>query len=254
MSRNLRLKKAFDSDKKLLSVFTTAGYPKLDSAQSVLLDLEKAGVDFVELGFPFSDPVADGETIQHTSDVAIKNGMNLKVLFSQLAEFREKVSLPIIIMGYLNPIVQYGVENFFESCSEYGVDGVIIPDLPFGEYKKIWKPELEKRKMSFVFLVTPQTSDERVRELDAESDSFIYAVSSQAVTGGAVSTKSSPEEYYERLVNLDLKHPVVVGFGISDKASYDLAVKYHRGAIIGSAFLRALGGGEVVGGFVGKIR
>lgn len=254
MSRNLRFKKVFDSDKKLLSVFTTAGYPKIDSAKEVLLDLEKAGVDFVELGFPFSDPVADGETIQQTSDIAIKNGMNLNVLFSQLAEFRDKVNMPIVIMGYLNPIVQFGVEKFFEACSEYGVDGLIVPDLPLSEYKQIWKPELEKRKMSFIFLVTPQTSDERVKELDAESDSFIYAVSSQAVTGGAAATKNSPEEYYKRLVNLDLRHPVVVGFGISDKSSYDLATKHLRGAIIGSAFLRAIGNGTSISEFVAGVR
>jgi len=254
MSRNKRLERVFKQDKKLLSLFTTAGYPELNSTKEVVTSLDSAGVDFIELGFPFSDPVADGATIQQTSDIAIKNGMNLQVLFSQLAEYRAEVKLPIILMGYLNPIVQFGVENFFEACTKNGVDGLIIPDLPFSEYKRIWKPELEKRGLSFVFLITPQTSDERIRELDKESDSFIYAVSSQAVTGGTVSSNISPEGYYKRLLDLKLDHPVVVGFGISDKASFDLATKYHKGAIIGSAFLRALGAGGDVGEFVREIK
>ncbi len=242
MSRNNNLSRVFAGDKKLLSVFTTAGFPVLRSIKPVVSALEGSGVDFIELGFPFSDPVADGATIQHTSEIAIKNGMNLKALFEQLAECRKEISLPIILMGYLNPIIQFGMDEFFKACTKCGVDGVIIPDLPLAEYKLVWKAELEKRNLSFVFLVTPQTSDERIRELDSESDSFIYAVSSQAVTGGEASgSQASPEEYYKRLLALDLKHPVVVGFGISDKASFDLATKYHRGAIIGSAFLRALG-------------
>lgn len=258
MSRNQKFKEIFLSEKKLLSVFTTAGYPTLSSTKEVVQALDASGVDFIELGFPFSDPVADGETIQKTNTVSIEEGMTLKVLFEQLKDFRKTVSMPIVLMGYLNPIVQFGLKNFLDACSKNDIDGLIIPDLPLSEYKKAWEAELIKRNISFVFLVTPQTSDERIREIDGLSDSFIYAVSSQAVTGGAVNASSSPEVYYKRLAGLNLKHPVVVGFGISDKASFNLATQYHRGAIIGSAFLRAIGDeGEVgknVRDFVSSIR
>jgi tryptophan synthase alpha chain len=241
MSRNQKFKEIFSTEKKLLSVFTTAGYPTLNSTKVVVQALDASGVDFIELGFPFSDPVADGETIQKTNTVSIEEGMTLKVLFEQLKDFRKTVSMPIVLMGYLNPIVQFGLKNFLDACFENNIDGLIIPDLPLSEYKKEWEAELVKRNISFVFLVTPQTSDERIREIDGLSDSFIYAVSSQAVTGGAVNASSSPEQYYQRLDELNLNHPVIVGFGISDKESFNLATKYHKGAIIGSAFLRAIG-------------
>jgi tryptophan synthase alpha chain len=227
----------------LCSIFFTAGYPKLESTPDIYLALQEAGVDFVEIGFPFSDPIADGSTIQKTSEQAIRNGMNLEVLFSQLRGIREQISMPIILMGYLNPVLRYGIERFVSDCSDAGVQGLILPDLPLSEYERDWKDLLSEKGISAVFLVTPQTSEERIREIDALSTSFIYAVSSQAVTGGTAdsSSREFQEAYFKRLAGMKLLHPVVVGFGIHDKDSFDFASKHLQGGIIGSEFLRVIG-------------
>ncbi len=226
----------------LLSIFFTAGFPKPESTAEIYLALQDSGVDFVEIGFPFSDPIADGSTIQKTSEQAIKNGMNLEVLFSELRSIKDQISMPIILMGYLNPVLAYGVERFISDCKEVGVQGLILPDLPIDEYDAEWKENLEANGISLIFLVTPQTGDERIREIDKRSTAFIYAVSSQAVTGGSstASLKSVQESYFMRLKNLNLSHPVIAGFGIHDRESFEFATRYLDGAIIGSAFLRAI--------------
>lgn len=243
------LQKVFEEKKEsLLSIFFTAGFPKKDSTTEICLALNEAGVDFIEVGFPFSDPIADGLTIQQSSEKAIKNGMNLSVLFSQLKEIKPKLSLPVLLMGYLNPVMQFGMERFLDECVESGVSALILPDLPLIEYKNVWSKELSKRGLGLVFLVTPQTTEERIREIDELSTSFIYAVSSQAVTGAAGNQdiQSSQDAYFKRLKDLNLNSPVIVGFGIHDKKSFERASLSTRGAIIGSAFLRAIENAENV--------
>jgi tryptophan synthase alpha chain len=238
-----KLRSLFKEKKEpLLSIFFTAGFPSLESTKEVYLSLKESGAHFVEIGFPFSDPIADGSTIQQSSERAIKNGMNLEVLFGQLREIKDQMTMPVILMGYLNPVLRYGKERFLDACEEIGVSGLILPDLPMYEYLSEWKESLDEKGISLVFLVTPQTTEERIRQIDEISSSFIYAVSSQAVTGGSSSEESShvQEAYFKKLADLKLNTPIVVGFGIHDKASFDSATKYLDGAIIGSAFLRMI--------------
>ncbi len=252
-----RINTTLKDNDKILSIFLTAGFPKLNSLMQNCIELQQAGVKMIEIGFPFSDPIADGETIQKSSEVAIKNGMNLGVLFNQLSEYRYKVSIPTLLMGYLNPVVQYGVDRFLDDAKRVGIDGLIIPDLPMYEFKNVWKEKLAERNISFVFLITPQTSEERIREIDEMSTSFIYAVSSQAVTGGENSVENKDNtkvtNFYKYLNDLNLKHPIIIGFGISDKSSFQQATEFAKGAIIGSAFIRAIDKGEKVSSFVSKI-
>lgn len=224
----------------LLSIYFTAGYPSIDSTLDIAEALEKAGADFLEIGFPYSDPVADGPTIQHSSEVALKNGMTLKVLFEQLKDLRKRVNIPVFLMGYVNPVLQYGVENFCKACKEVGVNGTIIPDLPMYEYEELYQGVFEENQVSNVFLVTPQTSEDRIRKIDSLSTSFIYLLSSNATTGTKLNVQEQSESYFQRIKDMDLKNPVVIGFGIHNKDTFQKATKYANGAIVGTAFVKLL--------------
>jgi tryptophan synthase alpha chain len=237
-----RLQQLFAGNKKdLLSIYYTAGYPTLNSTLDIAEALEKAGADFLEIGFPYSDPVADGPTIQHSSQTALDSGMNLNVLFDQLAGLRKRVSIPIILMGYVNPVIQYGVERFCKKAAEVGVDGLIIPDLPMHEYETLYKKTFSENNLSNIILVTPQTSDERIRMIDELSDCFIYLLSSASITGNSLQMSDGLDAYFKRIEDMQLKNPTIVGFGIADKTSYQKACQYNRGAIVGSAFVKFLG-------------
>lgn len=229
-----------DSNEKLLSIYFTAGYPNLNDTAKIIQDLEKSGVGMIEIGLPFSDPLADGPTIQASSTQALKNGMTTKVLFEQLKNIRKTVSIPLVIMGYFNPILQYGVEDFCQKCAEIGIDGLIIPDLPVDVYNNAYKAIFEKYGIINVFLITPQTSDERVRFIDSISNGFIYMVSSASVTGGSAGFDDQQTVYFERIASMNLKNPQVIGFGISDNETFTHATTYAKGAIIGSAFIKHL--------------
>jgi tryptophan synthase alpha chain len=229
-------------DENILSIYFTAGYPDLNDTLKIISQLEKSGADLVEIGMPFSDPVADGQVIQQSSEVALKNGMTVHLLFDQLREIRRKVSIPLILMGYLNPVLQYGMEDFCKQCNEIGIDGTIIPDLPLEIYETEYKEIFEQNSLSNIFLVTPQTSDERIRKIDALSTGFIYLVSSSSTTGikGAVSNEQI--SYFDRIRTMNLVSKRLIGFGIYDKSSFKKASGYANGAIIGSAFVKALDG------------
>ena len=237
-----RLNKLFSSGKDhLLSIYFTAGYPALNTTVDIAEALEKAGVDFLEVGFPYSDPVADGPTIQHSSQVALENGMNLNQLFEELKDIRQRVSIPILLMGYVNPMVQYGVERFCKKAAEVGVDGVIVPDLPMYEYENLYARSFKDNNLSNIFLVTPQTSEERISKIDGLSDSFIYLLSSSSITGKNLEVSNSIEDYYKRVKSMELKNPAIIGFGISNTETFDKACEYAQGAIVGSAFVKFLG-------------
>ncbi len=254
-----RLETIFEKkgDRRLLSTYFTAGYPTLDSTLDIAEALEKAGVDFLEIGFPYSDPVADGPVIQHSSEVALKNGMTLDILFEQLAERRNRVSIPIFLMGYFNPVLQYGVERFCQSCKAVGVDGVIVPDLPMYEYEALYKGIFEENGISNIFLLTPQTSEERARKIDELSTSFIYLLSSSATTGKNLSVGSDTENYFQRVRNWGLKNPLVIGFGVSDYQAFAKATDYADAAIVGSALVKRLGEADYldrIPEFIGQLR
>ena len=236
-----RLNQLFqEKNNNLLSIYFTAGYPELNSTIDIAEALEKAGADFLEIGFPYSDPVADGPTVQHSSEQALINGMTLNVLFEQLKDLRKRVSIPILLMGYVNPIVQYGVERFCKKAAEVGVDGIIVPDLPMYEYESMYAPFFKDNNLSNIFLVTPQTSEERIRKIDGLSNSFIYLLSSSSITGGNLQLTDSIEGYYNRVKAMELKNPTIIGFGISDHQSFSKACNYANGAIVGSAFVKLL--------------
>lgn len=235
-----RIKNILSSKSKLLSIYFTAGYPNLDDTISILEELQKSGVDMVEIGLPFSDPLADGPTIQASGTQALKNGMTTSLLFEQLQNVRETVSIPLIIMGYFNPILQYGVENFCKKCQDVGIDGLILPDLPLAEYTEHYQEIFEKYGLLNTFLITPQTSDERIKKIDNASNGFIYMVSSASVTGSQTGFGNLQAEYFERIKNMNLKNPQIVGFGISDSKTFNTATTYAKGAIIGSAFIKML--------------
>ncbi|POY37559.1 tryptophan synthase subunit alpha [Solitalea longa] len=239
---NNRLIELFkNKNKDLLSVYFTAGYPQLTDTLVIAKALEEAGADFLEIGFPYSDPVADGPTIQHSSHVALENGMSLKVLFKQLENLRRQISVPIILMGYVNPVLQYGVEKFCADAARVGVDGVIVPDLPMYEYEELYREHFENNNLSNIFLITPQSSDERIRKIDELSSGFIYALSSSSTTGNKLAVEASQtEKYFERLKSLKLNNPLMIGFGINDKNSFQKACSSANGAIIGSAFVKTL--------------
>ncbi|MGY4536289.1 tryptophan synthase alpha chain [Mucilaginibacter sp. UYNi724] len=237
-----RLNQLFATKKEnLLSIYFTAGYPELNTTVDIAEALEKAGADFLEIGFPYSDPVADGPTIQHSSQTALDNGMNLNILFEQLKDLRNRVSIPVLLMGYINPIVQYGVERFCNAAAAVGVDGIIVPDLPMYEYEMLYSNHFEDNGLSNIFLVTPQTSEERIRKIDSLSNSFIYLLSSSSITGGSLQLTDSIEEYYKRIKAMTLNNPAIIGFGISDNRSFNKACEYANGAIVGSAFVKLLG-------------
>jgi tryptophan synthase alpha chain len=227
----------------LLSIYFTAGFPKLDDTATVLKALEENGADMIEIGIPFSDPLADGPTIQHSSEVALENGMSLKLLFEQLKKHDLKKSKSaMILMGYLNPVMQYGMERFCKDASELGVSGVILPDLPMQEYLTEYKAIFDKYNLKNIFLITPQTSDERIRFIDEHTDGFIYMVSSSSTTGAKTGIANEQEIYFNRIKTLHLKKPTMIGFGISDNKSFTKACEFANGVIIGSAFINAIKG------------
>ena len=235
-----RITTKLQEDKKLLSIYFTAGYPALNDTVQIIQDLEKNGVDMIEIGLPFSDPLADGPTIQESSTAALRNGMTTEILFNQLKDIRKTVSIPLIIMGYFNPMLQYGVEAFCKKCQEIGIDGLIMPDLPLDVYLEDYEATFKKYGLINVFLITPQTSDMRIRQIDDASNGFIYMVSSASVTGSKSGFGQEQESYFERIAAMNLKNPQIVGFGIKDEETFQQATKTAKGAIIGSAFIKHL--------------
>lgn len=235
-----RINQKLKEDKKLLSIYFTAGYPNIDDTVSVIQNLEKSGVDMIEVGLPFSDPLADGPTIQASSTKALHNGMTSELLFDQLKDIRKSVSIPLIIMGYFNPMLQYGVESFCKKCQDVGIDGLIIPDLPVDVYNVQYKAIFESYGLINVFLITPQTTDERVHYIDSVSNGFIYMVSSSSVTGSQSGFGNIQTDYFERIANMNLNNPQIVGFGISNNETFTQATQHAKGAIIGSAFIKHL--------------
>lgn len=243
-----RIDKLFTQKKQnILNIYFTAGYPNLEDTGEIILSLEKAGVDLIEIGMPYSDPLADGPTIQESGMKAIKNGMTLPILFDQIQRVRSKTDIPLIMMGYFNQIMQYGEEAFFKKCREVGVDGLILPDLPLFEYENHFKQRFENHRLSISFLITPQTSEERIRKIDELTRGFIYMVSSASITGAKKGISPQQIEYFERINAMNLKNPRLIGFGISDNETFTTACKYATGAIIGSAYIRALAAGNGVG-------
>ncbi len=241
MSTQNRINQLFQTKREnILSVYFTAGYPNLDDTVAIIQTLERNGVDLIEIGMPFSDPVADGPVIQHSSTVALKNGMSIKKLFQQLTSIRESVKIPLILMGYLNPVIQFGVEEFCKKCREVGIDGLILPDLPLSVYEEEYQALFEQYDLHNVLLITPQTSEARIRQIDQASSGFIYMVSSSSTTGAKDKVSDFHEEYFERVNQLELKNPRLIGFGISNPETFANACKYASGAIIGSAFVKAL--------------
>ena len=225
---------------KALNVYFTAGYPTLDSIPTIISSLENAGVDLIELGMPYSDPLADGETIQNSSKIALDNGLNLKILFEQIEAARKSTSIPIIMMGYLNQVLQYGVEDFLKLASDNGVSGMIIPDLPMDIYEKEYQTLFKKYNLTISFLISPMTSDERIRQADRLSSAFIYVVSQSSITGKKGDISEQQKAYFNRIQSMELNSPRLIGFGIHDHKSFETACEYSDGAIVGSAYIRAL--------------
>ena len=226
-------------DKRVLNVYCTAGFPEAGSTVEVMEALQDSGVDMIELGMPYSDPLADGPVIQASSSKAIAGGMTISKLFNDLENFRNKIHVPVILMGYMNPVLQYGFENFCKTASETGVDGLILPDLPMYEFETEYREIIKRYNLGFIFLVTPETSSERIRKLDELSEGFLYAVSSSSTTGNEKKL-ADQHNYFQKLKELQLKNPVLIGFGIKDKTSFDEACSYASGAIIGTAYIRAI--------------
>lgn len=253
-----RLDSAFANGKdRLLNVYFTAGFPTLEDTLPIAKALEAGGADIIEIGLPFSDPLADGPTIQESGTQALKNGMSLAHLFEQLRGLREEVSLPVLLMGYINPVLQFGFERFCQKCQEVGVDGLILPDLPMYEYEELYKDVLDKYGLYNVFLITPQTSEDRVRKIDSMSKGFIYMVSSASTTGAKSGITDQQLVYFDRINGMGLKTPRLIGFGISNQETFDTACKHADGAIVGSAFIKHLEahpGLDQIGSFVKGIK
>lgn len=233
-----------DSPKNLLSIYFCAGCPTLEGTANVIRTLEKNGVDMIEIGIPFSDPMADGVVIQEAATRALRNGMSLRLLFEQLRDIRREVSIPLVLMGYLNPIMQFGFEAFCQKCAECGIDGVIIPDLPFKDYEESYKAISQKYDIRVIMLITPQTSEARIREIDNYTDGFIYMVSSAATTGAQKDFDAQKQDYFKKIQSMNLRNPRMVGFGISNKQTFDAACAHSSGAIIGSRFVSLLNESE----------
>ena len=236
-----RINQLFSNNpRNLLSIYFCAGSPSLEGTAEVIRTLEQKGVQMVEIGIPFSDPMADGPVIQQAATKALHNGMTLKKLFSQLADIRSQVTIPLILMGYLNTIMQYGFENFCRSCLECGIDGMIIPDLPFKDYQAEFRPVAEKYGLKIIMLITPETSEERIRLIDEHTDGFIYMVSSAAITGAQKDFNAQKQAYFQRIADMNLRNPRMIGFGISNKQTFETASAHAAGAIIGSKFVTLL--------------
>jgi tryptophan synthase alpha chain len=236
-----RITTLFTSNTKdILSVFYTAGFPKLNDTVSIASELENAGADIIEIGIPFSDPVADGPTIQQSNKIALDNGMNLKLLLDQVKEIRKTVKIPIILMGYLNPVMQYGVEKFVKDAAQAGVGGLILPDMPVYEFEEIYKDVFRANNMGNTFLISPTTSEDRIKRIDAITEGFIYAVSASSTTGAKKDFSAEQVDYFKRLAAMKLKNPILIGFGISDHAAFSKASSFGSGAIVGSAFITLL--------------
>mgnify|MGYP001186490196 FL=1 len=233
-----RLNKVFEKKKNLLSIYFTAGFPEINDTLKIIKELDKSRVDMIEIGLPFSDPLADGPTIQKSSEKALSNGMTTNLLFDQLKDLRKISDIPVVIMGYFNPILQHGIEKFCSSCKDIGIDGLIIPDLPADIFKKDYKNIFEKYKLNMMFLITPQTSDDRINLIDELSKGFIYMVSSYSVTGAKDSFDKYQIEYFKRIKKLNLSNPLLIGFGISNKNTFQSACQNSNGAIIGSAYIK----------------
>jgi tryptophan synthase alpha chain len=235
-----RIDELFAAKKKnVLNVYCTAGYPQLNSTMEILAALQQNGADMIEIGMPYSDPLADGPVIQHSSMIALKNGMSIALLFEQLKSLRPAIQLPVILMGYMNPILQFGIEKFCAAAEATGVDGIILPDLPMYEFEETYQQLFEKHQLKFIFLVTPETGEERIRKIDSLSSGFLYAVSSSSTTGSNKAI-SNQTEYFKKLQDMQLSNPILVGFGIKDKLTFQSACAYTNGAIIGSAYIKAL--------------
>lgn len=252
-----RIKQAFAAKNDLLNIYFTGGYPNLNSTMEVISCLQDSGVDMIEIGMPYSDPVADGKTIQESSSIALNNGMSVDVLFDQLQNLRETISIPVILMGYLNPVLQYGLESFCAKAKEIGIDGLIIPDLPLTEYLDDYQEAFRRFGIKMIFLITPQTSLERIKKIDENTDAFIYVVSSASITGAKSGISESQLSYFDRLKSMNLKSKTMIGFGISDNSSFEKACEYADGAIIGSAFisqLKADSSKEAIENFINTIK
>ncbi len=242
-----RLQSLFErKPKDILNVYFTAGYPGLYDTGRIIRALDGAGADLIEVGMPYSDPLADGPTIQASGQQAIQNGMTLPLLFEQIAEARRHTDIPLVLMGYFNPVMQYGEQRFFDRCAEVGVDGLILPDLPIYEYENFYREGIEKAGLDISFLITPQTSGERIRKIDALSTGFVYMVSNAAITGAKTGISPAQIDYFERIRKMELSSPRLIGFGISSHETFSTACQYANGAIIGSAYIRALGQGQPV--------
>ncbi len=236
-----RINQLFNSkDKYRLSVYFTAGFPEINATVPIIKTLANCGVSMIEIGIPFSDSLADGPVIQKSNDKALKNGMNLKMLFQQLSDIRKEVNIPLIMMGSINPVLQFGIERFCRQCLEIGIDGVILPDLPFDYYLQEYQHLFEQNNLHVIFLISPQTSDERIRSIDEASRGFIYMVSASSTTGMKKEFTPAQIDYFRRIQNLKLKNPRMIGFGISSRETFIQACEYSDGAIIGSAFIKAL--------------
>ena len=240
-----RIQQKFFENKKLLSIYFSAGFPTLNDTKSLIKNLAENKVDMIEIGLPFSDPLADGPIIQASSNQALKNGMTTSLLFEQLKDVRQTVTIPLIIMGYFNPMLQYGMNNFLNKCKETGIDGLIIPDLPLEIYLTEYKELFESYNIAMIFLITPQTSEERIRLIDANSNAFIYLVSTSSVTGSRDNFDENQMNYFKRIADMNLRNPQIVGFGISNKTTFQQATKYQNGAIIGSSFIQFLSNNDI---------
>lgn len=249
-----RIDQLFQQKKQnILSVYFTAGYPELNDTVPIIQSLERHGVDLAEIGIPFSDPMADGPTIQASGTQALKNGMSLRLLFEQLSDIRSSVKIPLVLMGYLNPILRFGFENFCAETQRFGIDGIIIPDLPFSEYMQSYKPIAEKHGLHIIMLITPETSEERIRLIDQNTRGFIYMVSSASVTGAKNAFGDENLRYFKRINAMNLRNPRLIGFGISNKKTFDAACENASGAIIGSKFVSLLGSEKSVPDAVKKL-
>ena len=244
---------ANSKDQKLLSLYFCAGAPTLDSTADTILTMQAKGINMIEVGIPFSDPMADGPVIQEAATTALKNGMSLRLLFNQLKAIKEQVTIPLVLMGYLNPIMQYGIEPFCQSCVDSGVSGVIIPDLPFDDYLESIKPAADKYDLRIIMLITPETSEERIRFIDEHTDGFIYMVSSAATTGAQQSFDDQKQEYFRRINQMNLRNPRMIGFGISNKQTLESAQQNAAGAIIGSKFVQLLSESKDAGEALDKL-